>query len=177
MSVEIGGQDGGDFWVHGLKVDTDSLVLQQFQPLPRPLFVWKWAGKVTGKIINLASFLDGIGVFERCVKSSLTACEFGSRSYVDGENLPVRNGPVLCKTCSVAFDPPSRELNERGNKGREEIVKGYPGMEGVPLNPLEYIDDVGGVEQFGTSTGNNLPRYNRREDSPVQIAGALTSGQ
>ena len=75
VSVEIRGQDDGDFRVQGLKVDTDSFVLQQFQPLPCPHFVWKGAGKISRKIIDLAAFLDGIGVFERCVKSSHAAKE------------------------------------------------------------------------------------------------------
>jgi len=161
VGVKIGGQDGRDFRVHGLIVRPNSLVLEQFQPLPRPLFVWKGAGKVAGKIIDLASFLDGIGVFERCVELSRTIKELSSGSNVDRLDLPVRNGPVLRKPGLAALDPPSCHLSEGGNKGHENIVEGYPGMKGVPLNPFEYFDNVGNIEQSGTSAGKYVPRYDK----------------
>ncbi|MFY9854700.1 MAG: hypothetical protein WAK26_12570 [Terracidiphilus sp.] len=36
-------------------------------------------------------------------------------------------------------------------------------MKGVPLGPLEDIDEIGSIEQCETSAGNYIPRYSRDE--------------
>ena len=95
MGVQIGGQHRGDFRPAGSNVDTDSLVLQQLEPLPRPLFVWKGARKVSGIVVDLSSVVDAIGVLECCIELPRAAEEFGSRLHVDGLNLPFRDEPVL----------------------------------------------------------------------------------
>ena len=147
MGIEIGGQNCGDLGVAWLVVDTDLLVLEQFQPLPRPLLVREGAEKVSGIAVHLAAILNAVEIPKRCVEWPCVAEELGSYAYIDGLNHTVCYGPVLRQTGVSALDPPARDFGQPASEDAEDIVQWPQGMKPTPLDPLQQLEDVWSGQQ------------------------------
>ena len=147
MRIQIRSENSGDLGMVWLIVDTDLLVLEHLQPLPRALLVREGTEKVAGITVHLAAIVDAVEIPERCVVWPRVAEEFGSCLHIDGLNHAIGDWPVLRQTGVSALDPPAGDLGEPASEDAENIVQRPEGMKPTPLDALEQLEDVWSGQQ------------------------------